>query len=663
MLRLLLFLIGILLAATGLAWLADRPGSLLITWEGYEIETSVFRAVVILAVVVALVMLAWSIARQIWTSPAAVSHFLTRRRQRRGLDALSSGMIAIGAGDQATATRYALQARKSLPNEPMTHLLRAQAAQLTGDRATARRIYEAMLASPDTELLGLRGLYLEATREGETVAARQFADRASQLAPKLGWPLEALFDLQCKAGDWGAAADTLLLSKRSGHTDKDTADRQRAILITARAQAIEESDAETALALASEAHGLAPGLIPAAAIAGRILAARGQTSRAAKIIEKTWAKYPHPDLAIAYAYARIGDSPRDRLKRVQRLAQMRPYDVESAIAIASAAIEADDFATARGALEPFTDERLTRRVARLMARIAGEEQGDVGRVREWLARAAVAGRDPAWTADGVVLEDWSPVSPVSGRLDAVEWRVPVSGPEADRDALEERVEHWLSIARQQPAEPEAARTIDAAPMDGATVTAAEDGSSIKHEPAAPSSLVAEPVHEGAVQPEAAHGGGGEAGEPIPSPSNMAVVGDHGTVADTLSNAETISSSDLNSDAKPRTRSVSEPAPESASVETGEAGPQRVSVQSAPVNDDDWRSEPSALRGGKTTSRSKRGAAPDRKSAPAIAREGELRQGGDGSVPIAVLPIQPDDPGEEGEILVPEIRTSRTGPAR
>ena len=37
-----------------------------------------------------------------------------------------------------------------------------------------------------------------------------------------------------------------------------------------------------------------------------------------------------------------------------------------------------------------------------MARIEGEQNGDTGRVREWLARAANAPRDPAWTADGVV---------------------------------------------------------------------------------------------------------------------------------------------------------------------------------------------------------------------------------------------------------------------
>ena len=170
MVRVILFLLAIAALATGLSWLADRPGDLVLNWEGYEVQTTVFRAVVIFSAIFALSVFVFSISRQIWQSPAAVGHYLSRRRQKRGLDALSSGMIAIGAGDRSTATRYAIQARRSLPNEPLTHLLRAQAAQLSGDKATARRIFEAMLGSPDTEQLGLRGLFLEAEHEGETEA-------------------------------------------------------------------------------------------------------------------------------------------------------------------------------------------------------------------------------------------------------------------------------------------------------------------------------------------------------------------------------------------------------------------------------------------------------------------------------------------------------------
>jgi len=435
MTRLISFLVGVLLIAAGLAWLADRPGTLLVTWQGYEIETSVFRAVVLFAGLVALALLAWSILSQIWSSPAAVSRLITRRRQRRGLDALSSGMIAIGAGDKSMATRYAMQARKSLPNEPLTHLLRAQAAQLSGDKPTARRIFEAMLSSPDTEQLGLRGLFLEAGREGEHEAQRQFAERALHLNPKLSWPVDALFTLQCRAGDWAGALQTLALARRHGQIERPLADRRRAVLLTAQAQTLEEDDPEKSLSLALEAHGLAPSLIPAAAIAGRLLAARGNTPRAAKVLQKTWVRAPHPEIAKAYAYARIGDSPRDRLDRVKQLHTLNPHSVESAIAVALAAVDARDYAEARRALQPFTETGLTRRVAALLARIEAEESGDKGRAREWLARAVTAPRDAAWMADGVISDRWAPVSPVTGTLDAFEWRVPSEEP----DSGEERI--------------------------------------------------------------------------------------------------------------------------------------------------------------------------------------------------------------------------------
>ena len=447
MVRLVIYLVSLAAIATGLAWLADRPGTLHIVWQGLDLETTVFRATVMLAAIVAGLIFLWSIARAIWNSPARFGDRIVKRRQKMGLEALSSGMIAVGAGDRSLATRYALQARKSLPHEPLTHLLRAQAAQLSGDRATARRIFESMLAAPDTEQLGLRGLFLEAEREGAGEAATQFAQRALKSNPKLGWSADALFDLQCKNKDWAGAIDTLNSAKKNGHFEKTPADRRRAVLLAAQAQDKEESDTDKALALALEAHSLAPDLVPAAAIAGRILASRGSTAKAAKIIQKTWAKAPHPELATAYAYARIGDSPRDRLDRIQQLAALNPHSIESPIAVATTAIDARLFGEARHALEPLLANRLTQRVATLMARIEAGEKSDMGRVREWLARAVHGARDPAWTADGVISDRWEAVSPVTGALDAFQWRVPVETLEkTGPDLVAERLEELLSIS-------------------------------------------------------------------------------------------------------------------------------------------------------------------------------------------------------------------------
>lgn len=452
MLRLVLFLLAIAAAASGLHWLANRPGVLVVEWQGYQIETTVFQAIVAFALLLGVCVFAWNILRQIWTSPATIGSIINRRRERRGLDAISEGMIAIGSGDRQSATRAALQARKSLPNEPLTHLLRAQTAQLQGDNTTSRRIFEAMLASPDTEQLGLRGLFLEAQREGEREAARQFAERAMKSNPALEWPVAALFDLQCQAQNWDGALETLSVGRRHNTIDRKVADRRRAVILTGKAQALEDDRSEDALAYALEAHRLAPDLVPAAAIAGRILASKGQTPQAAKVLQRTWKASPHPEIAQAYAFARVGDSPSDRVERVRQLAKLDPSASEGAIALVTTAIEARDWKTARDAITPLLDSsRLTQRVATLMARLESGEHGDTGRVREWLARAVNAPRDPAWTADGIVSEVWAPISPVSGQLDAFQWRVPVSELETSNPTLvAEKTERLVALGAVRP---------------------------------------------------------------------------------------------------------------------------------------------------------------------------------------------------------------------
>lgn len=467
MVRLVSLLVTAFAIATGLSWLAERPGSLVLNWQGYEVETSVFRAVVILALIVGCCIFGWNLLRQVWLSPAIIGNLFNRRRNKRGLEALSTGLIALGAGDKHLALRYAVQARRTLPNEPLTHLLRAQAARLAGDTATSRRIFEAMLSSPDTEQLGLRGLYLEAEAEGETEAARQFAERALKVNPKLGWAVESTFDLQCRLKDWDGALDTLQTARKHGHLDKATADRRRAVILTGQAQEAEDHDPERALNLALEAHGLAADLVPAAAIAGRMLASKGNTPRATRIIQTTWRRSPHPDLATAYAYARIGDSPRDRLDRIKQLVSLAPMSIESPIALATAAIEAKDWDEARSSLEPLAEGRLTQRICTLMARVEGEQHGDKGRVREWLARAVNAPRDPAWTADGVVSQTWQPVSPVTGALDAFQWKVPVELAEKhDADLIAAKLEELVALGAGRERDITAdARIIEAKPVE------------------------------------------------------------------------------------------------------------------------------------------------------------------------------------------------------
>ena len=215
-------------------------------------------------------------------------------------------------------------AKKYVPEEPMTLLLEAQSAQLNEDAIASRQAFERMLEKPEMAELGLRGLFIEAKKAGQAEAAKQFAQRALAANPGLQWSSSALFDIQCREGDWRGALNTLGQAKHHRHLARAEADRRRALLLTQLATELEETQQGKALAYAQEALGLSPSLVPAAAIAGRILASQGNTARATKLLTQAWHTSPHPEIALIYAHARTGDSPRDRLARVKTLAGSGP---------------------------------------------------------------------------------------------------------------------------------------------------------------------------------------------------------------------------------------------------------------------------------------------------------------------------------------------------
>jgi len=431
MIRVFLFFAVLFVFALGFAWMADLPGVISISWQGYIWEKPpVVVAVMAGLAFVALLFVVWLVLA-ILRSPRIATRFFQRRRRDKGYDALSHGLIALGTGNAKAARRFGLEADKLLNNEPAARLLLAQTAQLAGRNDEARGRFEAMLANPETKALGLHGLYVEAENEGEPVAARHYAEEAANLSANLEWAGKAVLGYQAVASDWEAAIATLERNYGAKMLDKKTYRRQRAVLLTARAIQLEDNEPDRAFGLAKEAHGLAHGLVPASVLAARLATRRGDFRKASKFLETTWRLSPHPDVADAYAHVRPGDSAVDRVKRIKALTTMRANTSAGAMALARAAIEAREFDEAREQLKKVLRSEPVRGAFLMMAELEETEHGDRGRMRDWLARAVRAPLDPAWVADGVVSRDWAPVSPVTGRIDAFEWTTPTGLPDAE----------------------------------------------------------------------------------------------------------------------------------------------------------------------------------------------------------------------------------------
>ncbi|MHB0950690.1 MAG: heme biosynthesis HemY N-terminal domain-containing protein [Allorhizobium sp.] len=426
MIRILFFVLTVLILGFGFAWLADRPGSLSILWQGQLIEMSLTVAATIIVAIVAVVMIGWWIIRTVWTSPHSARRFFRARKRDRGYQALSTGLIAAGAGNAALAHKMSARARGLLraDQEPLILVLEAQAAAIEGKHEEARRLFQQMADDPETRELGLRGLYMEATRLGALEAARQYAENAAEQAPYLPWAAKATLEYRCQSRQWDDAI-RLLDQQRVAHVlSRAEADRLKAVLLTARAEELLEGDPVAARDSAVHALKLAKDLVPAAVVAAKAYLREDNLRKATSVLEQVWKLAPHPDIAHLYVRARGGDSAVDRLKRAERLEALKPNNVEGLLIVAEAALDTQDFAKARSKAEAAARMDSRERVYLLLADIEEAETGDQGRIRYWMAQALRAPRDPVWIADGHMSDKWLPLSPVTGRLDAFEWRAP-----------------------------------------------------------------------------------------------------------------------------------------------------------------------------------------------------------------------------------------------
>ena len=172
------------LAGWALMWLADNPGFVTLTWRGVEYQFSLMVALGVIAIVAVVWTIIGAVLRFISRAPGRVSLGSRARRRRKGLDAMSRGFIAVNTGDARAAGRSTPPTRTASSRTsrwPSSSRPRPRSSPATGPARS--RSYSAMLDNHDTRALGLRGLHLEARRDGDHEAALQYAMQANANYP------------------------------------------------------------------------------------------------------------------------------------------------------------------------------------------------------------------------------------------------------------------------------------------------------------------------------------------------------------------------------------------------------------------------------------------------------------------------------------------------
>ena len=109
MIRVVSYLLIVGLLAFAAAWLADRPGDVVITWQGRRIETSVMVLIIAVTAVAVLAAMLWSLARGLMRSPDLIWRYLAAPRRFRSskpyplfLRRLLLGPIYVGGGGRGS---------------------------------------------------------------------------------------------------------------------------------------------------------------------------------------------------------------------------------------------------------------------------------------------------------------------------------------------------------------------------------------------------------------------------------------------------------------------------------------------------------------------------------------------------------------------------------
>jgi HemY protein len=423
--RLLTFLILTGLAVAGAVWLADRPGEVTIRWQGWRVDTTVPVLLFFLAVLLVLLSILGRLVRAVFGAPG--HWFAARRlgRERKGYVALTDGLAAAASGDARRTAKLARKADKLLKDPKVTGLLTVQAAQLSGDDGQLRQHYEAMTGRKETAFLGHKGLADLALKAGNRVAAREEAGKAFLLQPGAEGLAAMLLDLHVESGDWVAAEQILRTIRRHTALPEAEIARLRALILFGRAEEAGKAGNEgQALDWALDARDADPLFTPAVALSANLLHRRGKTRKAASLLKSAFKSHPHPLLISQWLALGGAEGALDRVKRVQELVQANPASPDGHVALAEAALAAQLWGQARTHLEKALEQRPTRAVFHLLARLEREERKDEAAANAWILRAGTDSvPEPSWVCGscGHHSPDFALCCPACGSAGRLEW--------------------------------------------------------------------------------------------------------------------------------------------------------------------------------------------------------------------------------------------------
>lgn len=403
--------------------------------KGTEIWTIYIAA--FLGLIITLCLMGGRIWQFLAALPARIAERNAANRKERGYVALTKGLAAVAAGDAKESAALANRSKNLLKDQKLTALLSAQSAQLQGREGIAKTEFKALLEDKETAFLGLRGLAMQALREGKEVEALRYVKEAQAIKPNAPWVIDLLYQLELRDGNALGSTQAIKTAQVNGLITRDSAARRLAPLFTHEAQAaMAKEDLAEALTLTGKALDAQSAYLPAVLVRAKALISTGKKAQAKSLISRAWKKSPHPDLLTLHLEA--SDTSNEKRMKKAGLSLLRgPKGRAGQLALGEFLLQQLDLVPAKAALEAAQDQgsarasRMLDEFAGIEAALAVEDQQDAQAVAlakeqaQHLVQVALAApRDADWQCGscGTIHADWQLNCQSCDSVGTVEWQ-------------------------------------------------------------------------------------------------------------------------------------------------------------------------------------------------------------------------------------------------
>ena len=369
--------------------------------------------------------------------PRSLRRYLELKRKERGYTSLTRGLAAVAAGDARVASYHAARTAKLLPEDTgLPFLLRAQAAKLKGDEETAKETFAALINNKDAGFFGVRGLLQLALEADDYDASLELGHRALRIHPRQPWILKLVYDLEIERRNWEDAKAILYRAERAAAIPSQQAASDRIAILLAQAEEsrILRLRNKTSSYL-QQAYRFHPYFAPAALALARFYKGQNNRRKAVAVIERTWRKNPHPDLAKFWDFLippNKANKPMARMGWYEKLAAYNPHAAESHLMLGRVALEEGLWGEARAHFEQAEKIEPSAGLYRSWMELERHASSRPGALNELQHKLAQHPLEKHWVCrdTGAIYEEWSPLAELHGSFNTIEWVYPHGAPSA-----------------------------------------------------------------------------------------------------------------------------------------------------------------------------------------------------------------------------------------